>query len=121
MIYDDITRIIKKYGIHNHAAFRADINSLLNIRDKYKTPPPPNAPPAHIAVTPYDFIPRNNYDRAMKLIRDRNNSGWFPISDIPPEIFHDFMLIADMRKEIELDYEREGQFIRVVNFIKKMK
>jgi hypothetical protein len=118
MLYDDITRIIHKYGIQSHAAFRADICSLLDKPDKYITPPPPNAPPAHIAVTQYDFVPRSSYDKAMKFIREHNNTGWFSVTDIPDDLFSDFMTIADIRKEIEFDTERDCQFIRVVSFSK---
>jgi hypothetical protein len=116
--YDEITRIIKKYGINNKDGFREDIMNLLGM----SVPKPPimrkSLPETHVAVTPYDYIPKGNYDAAMQFIRDHSDKGWFPVTDIPDSIFSDFMTIADMRKEIEFDAERDFQFIRIVNFSK---
>jgi len=108
--YDEITRIIKKYGINNKDSFREDIMILMGM--------PKSLSKTHVAVTPYDYIPKGNYDKAMNFIRDHNDKEWFPVTDIPDSIFSDFMTIADIRKEIEFDQERDFQFIRVVNFSK---
>lgn len=116
--YDEITRIIKKYGIANKDGFRNDIVSLLGI----PLPPPKPvtiAAQPHVAITPHDFIPKNSYDAAMKLIREHNNKGWFHITEVPENLFRDFMMIADIRPEIEFDEEAECQYVRVTNFGRK--
>lgn len=118
--YDEITRIIKKYGIANKDRFRNDIMELLG---RLPTKPAPvqvaEAAQPYVAITPHDFIPKNSYDAAMKLIREHNNKGWFHITEVPENLFRDFMMIADIRPEIEFDEEAECQYVRVINFGRK--
>lgn len=118
--YDEITRIIKKYGIANKDRFRNDIMELLG---RLPTKPAPvqvaAAAQPHVTITPHDFIPKNSYDAAMKLIREHNNKGWFHITEVPENLFRDFMMIADIRPEIEFDEEAECQYVRVTNFGRK--
>ena len=81
-----------------------------------KKPEPFIPPPEHIAITNYEAMPTNNYDKAMKLIRDCNGKGWKHITEVPVEVFNDFMAIADLHSEIEFDFEREYQWFKVDGF-----
>jgi hypothetical protein len=122
-----LQKISSEFGGIQKDALKIKLIRLVALakREEHQTPsdiPPPLptvADQPFVAITPHDFIPKNSYDAAMKLIRDHNNTGWFHITEVPENIFPDFMLIADLRREIEFDSERECQYVRVINFGRK--
>ena len=132
-----LQRIAKDFGGLQRNALQEKLEKLVALakREEHQRPvvitqkhaailqPPPLAQSQpsepHISINPHDFIPKNTYDAAMKLIREHNNTGWFHITEVPENIFPDFMLIADLRSEIEFDSDRECQYVRVNNFGRK--
>lgn len=65
-------------------------------------------------ITKFDSIPTTNYDKAMRFIHDHKGIGWFSITEIPIDYYRDFMSIADIRKDIIFDSDREDQFLKIL-------
>lgn len=121
-----LQKISSEFGGIQKDALKIKLIRLVALAKREEHQTPDDIPPLPfvaaepiVAITPHDFIPKNSYDAAMKLIREHNNKGWFHITEVPENLFRDFMMIADIRPEIEFDEEAECQYVRVTNFGRK--